>query len=135
MLALQPLAEFLAEYRPYFDSEGVRQWTRRGHTAGLHSRHHPYCSELTRDEIVQEIIAPAEDLRRRFDLERVWFSYPFGRRLPETLERELYDEGVIDCALGIAGSARLGPPPYRLERASIEQGRAYSIFGRVLLGR
>jgi peptidoglycan/xylan/chitin deacetylase (PgdA/CDA1 family) len=130
---VQPLSTFLARHRPYFDDAGLREWLSRGHSIGLHTRTHPYCDRLDEDEIEREIVEPAADLRRRFGLDRLWFSYPFGLRLPPATEERLADEGVVDCALGTEGCAPRGTAPHRLERASAEKGLGFTLYGRALL--
>jgi peptidoglycan/xylan/chitin deacetylase (PgdA/CDA1 family) len=127
------LTTFLERHRPYFDEAGLREWLNRGHSIGLHTRTHPYCDQLDEDEIEREIVAPAADLRRRFGLERVWFSYPFGLRLPPAIEERLVGDGVIDCALGTEGCAPRGTARHRLERASAEKGLGFTLYGRTLL--
>jgi peptidoglycan/xylan/chitin deacetylase (PgdA/CDA1 family) len=128
------LGEFLDEHRPYFTWDGLERWLAAGHAVGLHTATHPFCSRLSREEIRREIEEPAALLRARFSLRFLPFAYPFGVRLDEAAERQLYDERVVDCVLGIAGLALRGTPHYRLERACIEEGCAFSVFGRVLLG-
>ena len=130
-----PPGEYLAAARPYFDDAGVRDWLRRGHTIGLHTHTHPHCGELGADDVIDEIERPAAWLRERYELDRVWFSYPFGSRLPDALERDVCERGAIDCALGIEGFASRGTPLRRLERSSLDGVVAFSVYGRVLLGR
>ena len=132
---LKPLAEFLDEHRPYFTTDGIRAWLDRGHTIGLHTRTHPRCDTLDEAAIGREIVEPAAELKETYDLPALSFSYPFGARLSGQTEEELYHRGVFDAALGIAGCARKGSRPYRLERASGEDGLDFSVFGRTLLGR
>jgi peptidoglycan/xylan/chitin deacetylase (PgdA/CDA1 family) len=132
---LPRLEDFIAEHRPYFTDDGVREWLRRGHSIGLHTRTHPYCDTLGEDGVVDEIADPATELRHRFGIDTLWFSYPFGVRLQRRLERELFAAGVIDCALGIRGPVLAGTPPDRGERVAIDGGISYAVFGRVLFGR
>lgn len=132
---LPPLDEFLDEHRPYFTWEGLRAWLARGHAVGFHTATHPYCDRIGGAEIEAEIVRPAALLREQLDIEFLPFSYPFGVRLPAEIERDLYERGVYDCALGIRGFARTGTPPFGLERAPIECEVRFSVFGNVLLGR
>ena len=131
---LPPVADMLAEWRPYFTWEGLERWLDRGHGVGLHTHTHPMCSRLDAAGVRAEIIEPAEFLRRRLPLQSLPFSYPFGRRLAPDVERDLYEQGVFDCALGIGGFAPAGTPPFRLERACADRGVGFSVFGRALLG-
>jgi peptidoglycan/xylan/chitin deacetylase (PgdA/CDA1 family) len=131
---MPPLAEFLDEWRPYFTWEGLRAWLAAGHHVGLHTATHPYCNRIGPAAVTQEIIQPAALLRRALGLDFLPFSYPFGIRLSEPSERELYELGVFDCAFGIEGFARRGTVPHRLERASIEKELYFPVFGRAFLG-
>jgi peptidoglycan/xylan/chitin deacetylase (PgdA/CDA1 family) len=128
------LDEFLDEHRPYFTWDGLRRWLAAGHDVGLHTATHPFCSKLGPEEIRAEIEEPAALLRARLGLRFLPFSYPFGIRLGEAAERQLYEEKIFDCAFGIEGFVPRGTPDYRLERASIEGDLTFSVFGSVLLG-
>jgi peptidoglycan/xylan/chitin deacetylase (PgdA/CDA1 family) len=132
---MPPLREFLDEQRPYMTWEQLREWIRRGHSVGLHTHTHPYCSRLDDDGIRRELLSPALLLRKELALESIPLSYPFGDRLPPDEELRLYDEGVVSCALGIEGLSRVGTPPYRLERAGIESQFRYRLFASVLLDK
>jgi peptidoglycan/xylan/chitin deacetylase (PgdA/CDA1 family) len=129
------LAEFLDEHRPYFTWEGLERWLGAGHDVGLHTATHPFCSRLSTDEIRAEITEAAALLKTRLGLRFLPFSYPFGVRLGEAAERQLYNDGVFDCAFGIEGFVPRGTPDYRLERASIERDLAFEVFGNPLLMR
>jgi peptidoglycan/xylan/chitin deacetylase (PgdA/CDA1 family) len=132
--AMPPLAAFLDEHRPYFSWAELDEWVARGHGVGLHTRTHPICSALKPEQVEDEIEKPAAELRDRFGLEALPFSYPFGVRLPQELEHGLVAGGVVSCALGIHGFAPAGSPPARLERANAEAEFRFSVFGRPFLG-
>jgi peptidoglycan/xylan/chitin deacetylase (PgdA/CDA1 family) len=128
---MPPVREFLDEHQPYFSWEEAEALLAAGHGIGLHTLTHPYCSRLSDGEIEDEIVHPAADLRARFELSFMPFSYPFGDRMAETKERELLARGVFDCAFGNSGFARRGTAPHRLERVGIEGGGiAWPVFGR-----
>lgn len=129
------LDAFLADHRPYLDWDGLRTWIDRGHAVGLHTRTHPYCARLAPEAVAGEVVEPATLLRARLGLDWLAFSYPFGSRLDPRTERELFERGVFDCALGIEGFAPAGAEPYRLERASAERDLRFEVFGRALAGR
>lgn len=128
------LGSFLDEHRPYLSWAELDDWVSRGHGIGLHTRTHPFCSSLTPEQVGHEIERPATELKERFALEALPFSYPFGVRLPRELERGLVAGGAVSCALGIDGFAPAGSPPERLERANAEAEFRFSVFGRPLLG-
>lgn len=84
---MPPLADFLNEHQPYFSWDEVEEWLSAGHSVGLHTRTHPYCSQLTNDEIEEEIVRPAAELRARLKFDFFPFSYPFGDRIAAAKER------------------------------------------------
>jgi len=128
------LDEFLEEHRPYFTWDGLKQWLAAGHHVGLHTATHPFCSGLGSEEVRTEIEEPASLLRSRLGLGFLPFSYPFGVRLCEMAEQQLYESRVFDCAFGIEGFVPRGTPDYRLERACIEGNFVFNVFGSALLG-
>jgi peptidoglycan/xylan/chitin deacetylase (PgdA/CDA1 family) len=131
---MPPLAEYLDEHRPYLSWKEIDQWLAAGHGVGLHTLTHPYCSRLTDDEIEDEIVRPAAELRKRLNLSFLSFSYPFGNRVSGEREQALLDRGVFDCALGIRGLSPRGTAPHRLERAGIEGwGIDWAVFGRPMM--
>lgn len=132
---MPPLAEFLAEHKPYLGWDDLREWRSRGHEVGLHTKTHPYCVRLRGEEIDEEVVEPAALLRERLGLDWLALSYPFGARLPLPIEADLHSQGVFDSALGIAGFAPAGTPPHRLERASAEHMLDYHVFGSAFAGR
>jgi peptidoglycan/xylan/chitin deacetylase (PgdA/CDA1 family) len=132
---MPPLDAFLAEHRPYLTWDGLREWIDRGHTVGHHTHTHPYCARLDDAGVQAEIVEPARVLRERLGLDWLPFSYPFGSRLDRAVERELYEAGVFDCALGIEGFAPAGTPNYRLERAAAEHQLEFEVFARACAGR
>ena len=128
---MPPLAEFLDEHQPYFSWNEVGEWLSVGHSVGLHTRTHPYCSRLTDDEIEDEIVRPAEELRTQLNLGFLPFSYPFGDRIGAAKEDALLERHIFDCAFGNSGFARRGTALHRLERAGIEGGGiGWPVFGR-----
>jgi peptidoglycan/xylan/chitin deacetylase (PgdA/CDA1 family) len=129
------LAEFLDEYRPYLTWKEIDGWLGAGHSIGLHTLTHPFCSRLTDDEIETEITQPAAGLRSRFSLDFLPFAYPFGDRMHVAKERALLARGVFECAFGIRGFARAGTAQHLLERAGIEEwgGIGWPVFGRSLI--
>lgn len=131
---MPPLADYLDEHRPYFTDDGVQDWLARGHSIGLHTRSHPVCQFLEEDGVEREIVAPAAELRERYGVGEVPFSYPFGSRLALALEQTLVERGIVSCALGIEGFAARGSAPHRLERACIDEQPKYAVLGKTLLG-
>jgi peptidoglycan/xylan/chitin deacetylase (PgdA/CDA1 family) len=129
---MPPVDEFLEEHRPYVDWRDLDDWRRRGHSVGLHTRTHPFCSRLTSEQIQNELVDAARELRERLDAPAVSFAYPFGNRLPQDMEHGVARRAGFPCMLGINGLSRQGTPPYRLNRVAGEAGLDASMFFRPL---
>jgi peptidoglycan/xylan/chitin deacetylase (PgdA/CDA1 family) len=128
---MPPLAEFLDEHRPYLSWKDIDGWLSAGHSVGLHTHTHPYCSRLDDEEIEAEIVRPAGELRQRFGSSFLPFSYPFGDRIAAAKEEALLKRGVFESAFGNSGFAPRGTAHHRLERAGIEEaGIGWPVFGR-----
>jgi peptidoglycan/xylan/chitin deacetylase (PgdA/CDA1 family) len=133
---MPPVAEFLDQHRPYLSWDEIQAWLNAGHSVGLHTLTHPYCSRLRDDEIEEEIARPGEALRNRLNLDFLPFAYPYGDRLAPAKERALLERGIFDCAFGTRGFARRGTADHSLERAGVEQwGIGWSVLGRPMLLR
>lgn len=131
---LPPLAEFLEEHQPYFSWSDLESWHAAGHGIGLHTHSHPFCSRLDSDGIRTEIVEPARELKARFGLDRLAFSYPFGDRLDRAREQKLLDDRTVDFIFGISGFASHSAPNSRLERAGVEEdGVSWPVFGQTLV--
>src|SRR6266480_2140432 len=131
---LAPLADYLEEHRPYFTWKGLSDWIAGGHSVGFHTDTHPFCSRLGPEDMGREIFKPAIQLKERFRLSSLPFSYPFGDRLPPECEEELCKRNLFSCAFGVGGFVKRNTPSYRLQREQIEPtGPAWPVFGRSVL--
>jgi peptidoglycan/xylan/chitin deacetylase (PgdA/CDA1 family) len=126
---LPSVDEYLQANRPYFGWSDLERWLDSGHSVGFHTHTHPSCSNLTRDDIEDEIVAPARQLKKRLGLNRVHFSYPFGERLKAELEDGLFRDGVLASCLGTRGFRPKGTSLSKLERACAEvPSLGWSVF-------
>ena len=119
---MPPLQDYLGEYAPYMNWDELRSWLDEGHSIGLHTHTHPLCSRLSESEVEDEIARPAETLKGRLGLKEVYFSYPFGSRLPARLEEKVFERGLVSCAFGINGFSTRPTTPRILEREYAEAG-------------
>jgi len=128
---LLPIETYLGEHKPYFTSAGLNAWLAAGHSIGFHTRTHPRCSRLSPEEVDQEIIRPALELKQKFGLKTVAFSYPFGDRLEPAQEERAIREGGLSCALGIEGFSTAATPNHKLERQNLESAPiTWGIIGK-----
>ena len=133
LCGMLPEDAYLARHRPYLGEADIRQLLGRGHEIGLHTKSHPLCNQLDEEGAIREIVEPAQMLRDTFGLSFLPFAYPFGRRLERAREKELYEQGIFNCSLGVRGMSPKGSPPYSLERSDCESSVEFAVFGRHLL--
>ena len=131
---MPPMVDYLDEYRPYADWDELKELARRGHRIGLHTRTHPFCSQISTDAIEIEIIAPSRELRARLGVNKLAFAYPFGDRLPNPeIEQRTCERAELSCMLGICGLSRWGTRRWQLDRVDAERGVAVELFSRPML--
>jgi peptidoglycan/xylan/chitin deacetylase (PgdA/CDA1 family) len=130
---MPPMAEFLEEHKPYMNWAALRNWVGRGHTVGLHTHSHPFCSQLSDDQIEMEILAPARQLNKQLCRNSVPFAYPFGDRLPPEKEAHIRESGSISCLLGTGGFSDRGTSPFELNRVEPEESIDAEVFGRPII--
>jgi peptidoglycan/xylan/chitin deacetylase (PgdA/CDA1 family) len=128
------ISEFLDEHRPYADWDELQDWIDYGHSVGLHTRTHPFCSEMSLEAIESEIISPAHELRSRLGIAKLAFAYPFGDRLPTPeIEQRICEKAELSCMLGVAGLSPLGTRRWQLDRVDAERGITTQLFGRPMV--
>jgi peptidoglycan/xylan/chitin deacetylase (PgdA/CDA1 family) len=130
-----PGEETFLSHQPYVTWTELESWVEAGHGIGLHTRSHPFCSTLDAAGAASEIVEPALELAKRFDLASVPCSYPFGDRLPRALEAGVARDAHLSCLLGIRGPSARGTDPLRLERVGGDHTFEDGVFGRPLLRR
>jgi len=133
---LPPIETYLNEKRPYFDKAGLHHWLAAGHSIGFHTHTHSFCSRLSREDLNAEIVQPALDLKREFDLPELYLSYPFGDRLRPELEQEVMDQGIFIALFGIRGLSKIAAPRISLERVGVEGARiGWALYSQHLRAR
>jgi peptidoglycan/xylan/chitin deacetylase (PgdA/CDA1 family) len=131
---LPSLRSYLAEKKPYFEWDDLRQWLVGGHSVGFHTHTHPYCSRLQARDVEDELVQPAINLKQTLGIEELCLSYPFGDRLQPALERNLFERGIFKAFFGIKGFGRKGNSSEKLERAGIEGPHiGWSVFASHVL--
>jgi peptidoglycan/xylan/chitin deacetylase (PgdA/CDA1 family) len=120
---LPPVKDYLSEREPYFGLAGLRSWLAAGHSVGFHTRSHPYCSRLKREDLETEFMEPAITLQRALGIQELYASYPFGDRLPLEWEDDLLNRKVFKAFLGIDGFTTKGRSRNKFERTGAEADR------------
>lgn len=132
---MPPVAEYLDRHKPYMSWSDLEAWRGRGHAVGVHTASHPFCSMLNRNEIEEELVAPAWQLRRRLSLPSVPFAYPFGDRITSReIESAVSARAGFSCMLGVDGLSPRRTSPMALQRVDGEAGLDLHLFAKPLWG-
>lgn len=70
--------EYLIKYKPYITSEQVRELLNKGFTFGAHSIDHPWFSELTLDEQINQAISSIQIVTEKFSIPYRVFAFPYS---------------------------------------------------------
>ncbi|MEJ1937184.1 polysaccharide deacetylase family protein, partial [Nostoc sp. NIES-2111] len=129
-LGVRPADSLLHAMQPYMAWPDIAAWMADGHQVGLHTRTHPFCSELDEAGLIEEIVEPAARLRTKLGVDTLSFAYPFGRRLPPALEDTAMRRADLSCMLGTNGLSHIGTAPIAIERAQTEFDLGHEFYFR-----
>ncbi len=115
------LNEYLNLYKPYLVTEQIFEMINQGQEIGSHTKTHPFCNLLSKQEIDFEIINSIKSLKQKFGYNINSLSYPFGNRPSETLEKYIMSESKISILLGIHDNLKNKNNPNKWERTGMEK--------------
>lgn len=98
---------FLNEYKPYLQTDEVKDLIHRGFMVGAHSLDHPLFKQITLEEQKRQIEGSLQMLADEFNVGERLFSFPFsddGVRLE--LFEWLYEQANCDLSFGVSGLKR-----------------------------
>lgn len=98
---LPPMKSVLNHLKPYMTSQQIQALHQAGFEIGGHTFSHPFCNDLTIDELQKEIIESNDNLEKKLNISIRHFSYPFGNRPSEDLENQLFKTTNLETILGI----------------------------------
>lgn len=98
---LPPMKSVLNNLKPYMTSQQIQALHQAGFEIGGHTFSHPFCNDLTIDELQKEIIESNDNLEKKLNISIRHFSYPFGNRPSEDLENQLFKTTNLETILGI----------------------------------
>ena len=98
---LPPMKSVLNNLKPYMTSQQIQALHQAGFEIGGHTFSHPFCNDLTIDELQKEIIESNDNLEKKLNISIRHFSYPFGNRPSEDLENQLFKTTSLETILGI----------------------------------
>ena len=98
---LPRMKSVLNNLKPYMTSQQIQALHQAGFGIGGHTFSHPFCNDLTIDELQKEIIESNDNLEKKLNISIRHFSYPFGNRPSEDLENQLFKTTSLETILGI----------------------------------
>jgi len=132
---LEPLKEFLEYYKPYLTVNQIKKLLSNGFSVGSHSKTHPLFSELTFEQMENEIIGSINSISKKTGKRVNLFAYPFRKRaLPEYEEKLIFKHpDKIKAILGIKNSLNNFNNPYKWERDYLEMPYNNALFNFLLI--
>ena len=114
---------YLGENSPYMTSSEIMELKNKGFYLGAHSFDHPQFSALDMQEQKEEILRSTADIRKRFELDYSFFSFPFSDfGVEKSLTESLFTETdkPVDAIFGTAGLKKVQLIPH-FQRLSMEK--------------
>jgi peptidoglycan/xylan/chitin deacetylase (PgdA/CDA1 family) len=122
------LMEFMEIEKPYLTTKQIQELLGAGFTIGAHTCSHPKCSQLTFDELENEIVGSINQLRTKFNTTIDFFAYPFGDRPSPDMEREVFRMSRVKAFLGNKNNDKTMRGKIVWERDKMEQPKTQSLF-------
>ena len=95
---------YLNEKQPYLTSSQVRKLIDQGFTIGAHSIDHPYYSDLTLPEQLEQTIGSVKRIRETFGLDYGAFAFPHDDHgVYQEFFRIVCESGLVDITFGTGG--------------------------------
>ncbi|MFN3404337.1 MAG: polysaccharide deacetylase family protein [Cytophagaceae bacterium] len=124
--------DFLKSYRPYLNSEQVRNLLTSGFDIGAHSIDHPLYSEIPLEEQVRQTTTNINFLKEKFGINSCSFAFPFtDNGVQNSFFRYFYHEncGLLDVSFAGAG---LKKDPCRFHFQRIPMEKSLSSASRII---
>ncbi|MBK0401915.1 polysaccharide deacetylase family protein [Adhaeribacter sp. BT258] len=129
LAGMPPLKQYLAEIQPYLTNKQVSELLGLGYSLGSHSMSHPEFSKLTDTEAKIEMLGSKKILAETFNTEVRYFSYPYGKRVPnKAVESEILQAGAYKILLGTKSNLTNNLRNKIWERDKMEQEQVKSQF-------
>jgi len=95
---------FLKEESPYLTKKQIKILMEQGFTFGAHSMNHPYYSELTLNEQIEQTKNSLNWIEQELGLNYKAFSFPFtDDGVSSNFFKEVYSNYLVDISFGTAG--------------------------------
>jgi peptidoglycan/xylan/chitin deacetylase (PgdA/CDA1 family) len=114
-------SEYARSKKPYLTTEQVADLLKKGFTIGGHSIDHPYYSDLTIVEQIQQTISSVQYLRNRHSLNYGAFAFPHSDEgVSGEFFTQIFSSGIVDITFGTNGMVQSGIPQH-IQRFSAEK--------------
>lgn len=98
--------KYLDEKQPYLTSSQVKELIDRGFAIGAHSIDHPYYSNLSLDEQLEQTVVSVKKIRENFGLDYGVFAFPSNDDgVSQEFFKKVQESGLIDMTFGTGGVA------------------------------
>jgi|GEM_PF-1738450 len=118
---LPSLDDYLEKHKPYLDDDQIFEMLNNNMEFGNHTKSHPFCSQLSEEEIWHEIIATNQRMSSKFGTIFNSLSYPFGDRVSKDIEKYIRDNSTLEILLGIKDEFNNYNNPFSWERVCLEK--------------
>lgn len=117
----------------------VRELHAQGIQFGSHTVNHPKLTELSWNEIENELALSKKSIEDELRTQVVSFAYPYAfpqenRRFTETFTQLLRRQGYRNCVTTVIGRARAGDDPFCLKRLPVNSDDDKALFAAKLDG-
>jgi peptidoglycan/xylan/chitin deacetylase (PgdA/CDA1 family) len=113
--------EYLREKRPYLSSCQVLELIDKGFAIGAHSIDHPYYSEISLQEQMEQTIVSVKQIREKFCLGYGAFAFPHNDTgVSSEFFKRVEETGLVDITFGTGGMLDVGPRTHK-QRVSLEK--------------
>jgi peptidoglycan/xylan/chitin deacetylase (PgdA/CDA1 family) len=125
---LPALSDYLDTHKPYMSFEQIDELISSGFTIGSHTLSHPRCSQLSFQELENEVVGSMNQLRKMFNTEVDYFAFPFGERANPTAEEEIFKLSGAKAFMDTKNSDTKLNGHVTWGRDKMEQSKAKSLF-------
>ena len=96
--------DFLSSYRPYLQSDQIRELIDKGFYFGGHSIDHPEYQYISEEEQVRQTLKSIDHISNRFELKYKIFSFPFtDYKVNQRFFKKIHTRENLDATFGCAG--------------------------------
>jgi len=117
---MESMQAYLDKNKPYLTDNQILEMIDGGMEIGNHTKSHPLCSRLSKEEIAEEIILSNKRLSEKYGVNILALSYPFGDRMGLEYETYVAENSTLKALLGIRNPLNNGHPK-SWERCDMEQ--------------